>query len=272
VREPAPPSRSIGDLRSLTPARVGLGRSGASLPTSALLRFTLDHARARDAVHAAFDAPTLIAGLAELGIAAIGVASRAHDRKEYLGRPDLGRRLDRASAQRLASLDPASFDPAAPANTSPGRLAIVIGDGLSPTAVHAHAIQLMRHLLPRLAAAEIEAGPVVVASGARVALGDEIGEILGASMVAVLIGERPGLSAPDSLGVYLTHAPKIGLTDADRNCVSNIHHEGLSYDEAAFKIAWLIGQGLARRLTGVALKDESGDGTPQRLVDNAPLA
>jgi ethanolamine ammonia-lyase small subunit len=261
VRQPAPPSRSIGDLRSLTPARVGLGRSGASLPTSALLRFTLDHARARDAVHAAFDASTLIASLAELGIGATGVASRAHDRKEYLGRPDLGRRLDPASAQRLASLDPA-----------PGRLAIVIGDGLSPTAVHAHAIQVMRHLLPRLAAAEIKTGPVVVATGARVALGDEIGEILRASMVAVLIGERPGLSAPDSLGVYLTHAPRIGLTDADRNCVSNIHHEGLSYDEAAFKIAWLIGQGLARQLTGVGLKDESGDGTPQRLVDNAPLA
>jgi ethanolamine ammonia-lyase small subunit len=147
-----------------------------------------------------------------------------------------------------------------------GKLVIVIGDGLSPSAVHAHAVELMRHLLPPLAAAQIALGPVVIAAGARVALGDEIGEILRASMVAVLVGERPGLSAPDSLGAYLTYAPKIGRTDADRNCVSNIHRQGLSYDEAAFKIAWLITAGMARQSSGVALKDESGDGTPQRLA------
>jgi len=257
LKEPPAPSRSIGDLKTLTPARVALGRSGASLPTSALLGFTLDHARARDAVHAAFDAPALIAGLSELGVRAIGATSRATSRREYLSRPDLGRRLDPDSAQRLAGL----------ADASPGRLAIVIGDGLSPTAVHAHALSLMRELLPRLAAAKIEVGSVVVATGARVALGDEIGEILQAGMVAVLIGERPGLSAPDSLGAYLTFAPKIGRTDADRNCVSNIHRAGLAYDEAAFKIAWLIREGLVRNATGVALKDESGDGTPQRLPD-----
>ena len=136
----------------------------------------------------------------------------------------------------------------------------MIGDGLSPSAVHAHALDLMRHLLPRLAASQIALGPVVVASGARVALGDEIGAIVRADMVVVLIGERPGLSAPDSLGAYLTFAPAIGRTDADRNCVSNVHREGLTYDEAAFKIAWLVREGLRRRLTGVALKDESGDG------------
>lgn len=257
MKEPAPPSRSIGDLKTLTPARVALGRSGASLPTSALLGFTLDHARARDAVHAAFDAPALIAGVGELGLRATSVTSRASSRRQYLGRPDLGRRLDPDSAERLAGL----------ADIAPDRLAIVIGDGLSPTAVHAHALSLMRELLPRLAADRIDIGSVVVATGARVALGDEIGTILRASMVAVLIGERPGLSAPDSLGAYLTFAPKIGRTDADRNCVSNIHRAGLSYDEAAFKIAWLIEQGLARNITGVALKDESGDGTPQRLAD-----
>ena len=257
MKEPAPPSRSIGDLKTLTPARVALGRSGASLPTSALLGFTLDHARARDAVHAAFDAPALIAGVGELGLRATSVTSRASSRRQYLGRPDLGRRLDPDSAARLARL----------ADIEPGRLAIVIGDGLSPTAVHAHALSLMRELLPRLAADRIDIGSVVVATGARVALGDEIGTILRASMVAVLIGERPGLSAPDSLGAYLTFAPKIGRTDADRNCVSNIHRAGLGYDEAAFKIAWLIEQGLARNITGVALKDESGDGTPRRLAD-----
>jgi ethanolamine ammonia-lyase small subunit len=237
------------DLRALTPARVALGREGASLPTRALLDFTLDHARARDAVHAAFDASALLAQLADLGIAASEVASRAGNRRDYLRRPDLGRRLDQASAERLGDIE------------GKGKLVTVIGDGLSPSAVHAHAAELMRHLLPPLAAAQIVLGPVVIAAGARVALGDEIGAILKADMVLVLIGERPGLSAPDSLGAYLTFAPAIGRTDADRNCVSNIHREGLTYDEAAFKIAWLIREGFQRRMTGVALKDESGDGT-----------
>jgi ethanolamine ammonia-lyase small subunit len=260
LREPAPPPRSIGDLKRLTPARVALGRSGVSLPTSALLGFTLDHARARDAVHAAFDAPALVAGLDELGLRATPVASRAASRREYLRRPDLGRRLDGESAERLAGL----------ADAASGKLAIVIGDGLSPTAVHAHALALMRELLPRLAGARIEIGCVVVASHARVALGDEIGEILKGRMAVVLIGERPGLSAPDSLGAYLTIAPKIGRIDADRNCVSNIHRAGLTYAQAAFKIAWLIERGLALDVTGVALKDESGDGTPQQLAIKSP--
>lgn len=234
----------------MTPARVALGRAGPSLPTTALLDFTLDHARARDAVHAAFDATALVAQLAGLGIAAVEVHSRAGNRRDYLRRPDLGRRLDEASARQLASGEGGA-----------GKLAMVIGDGLSPSAVHAHAVDLMRHLLPRLAASQIALGPVVIASGARVALGDEIGAIVKAELVVVLIGERPGLSAPDSLGAYLTFAPAIGRTDADRNCVSNIHREGLTYDQAALKIAWLVREGLERQVTGVALKDESGDGT-----------
>ena len=147
-----------------------------------------------------------------------------------------------------------------------GQLALVIGDGLSPTAVHAHAIDLVRSLVPQLAADQIKIADVAVASGARVALGDEIGAVLGARMVVMLIGERPGLSAPDSLGAYLTFAPRVGVTDAERNCVSNIHGAGLSYDEAAYKIGWLIRQGFARQLTGVALKDESGDRTPHRIA------
>jgi ethanolamine ammonia-lyase small subunit len=261
LKPPAPP-RSIRDLRALTPARVGLGRSGASLPTSALLDFTLDHARARDAVHAAFDASALATAINELGLQAIEVKSRAGNRRLYLGRPDLGRSLDEASARRLAGLGDAAR----------GRVAIVIGDGLSPAAVHAHALTLTRRLLPRFAAAQIEIGPIVIAAGARVALGDEIGELLGASLVAMLIGERPGLSAPDSLGVYLTYAPKSGRTDADRNCVSNVHGEGLTCEEAAFKIAWLIREGISRKITGVALKDESGDGRPQHITDKSPSA
>ena len=257
---PAPPSRSLRDLRDLTPARVGLGRAGAGLPTRALLEFTLDHARARDAVHAALDVPGLIAGLAGLGLEAPEVSSCTRDRREYLKRPDLGRKLDQASQQLLARRHGGSC-----------RLAIVVGDGLSPAAVNAHAVALVGSLMPRLAAERIDIGCAVLASGARVALGDEIGAIVGARMVVVLIGERPGLSAPDSLGAYLTFAPRPGVTDAERNCVSNIHGAGLDYDEAALRIAWLIREGLAREITGIALKDESGGPAPERIESDSDL-
>jgi ethanolamine ammonia-lyase small subunit len=255
MKTPAPPPGSLERLRELTPARVGLGRAGASMPTEALLGFTLDHARARDAVHAAFDHAGLVAGLSDLGLQPVQVSSQARDRGDYLRRPDLGRMLDPASRTVLAGH-----------RGSADRLAIVIGDGLSPAAVNVHAVELVRHLAPRLAEAGIPIGHAVVASGARVALGDEIGAMLGACMMVMLIGERPGLSAPDSLGAYLTFAPRIGLTDAERNCVSNIHGAGLSYDEAAVKIAWLVREGLARQITGVALKDESGSGTAPRIA------
>ena len=247
MKTPAPPSLSLEALRELTPARVGLGRSGASMPTDALLAFTLDHARARDAVHTAFDAPHLVAGLAGLGLEVIEVSSQARNRRDYLRRPDLGRMCDADSRRALEQRQGGGSD-----------LVIVIGDGLSAAAVNVHAVELVRHLAPRLTEANIPFGRAVVATGARVALGDEIGAVLGARMVAMLIGERPGLSAPDSLGAYLTFAPRVGLTDERRNCVSNIHGVGLSYDEAAFKIAWLVREGLRRQVTGVALKDESG--------------
>ena len=254
MKTPAPPSRSLSDLRELTPARVGLGRAGASMPTDALLAFTLDHARARDAVHGAFDTSRLAEGLTGIGLKPVAVSSQARNRRDYLRRPDLGRMLDPASQRALTDRS----------GGGPCQLVIVIGDGLSPAAVNVHAVELVRNLVPRLTGAGIEIGATVVASGARVALGDEIGAILGARMVLMLIGERPGLSAPDSLGAYLTFAPRIGLTDAMRNCVSNIRGAGLSYDEAAFKIAWLVREGLARQVTGVALKDESG-GPPARI-------
>ena len=241
------PPLSIGRLRKLTPARVGLGLAGTSLPTKALLQFTLDHARARDAVHAAFDTESLVQGFADLDLETIRVSSLAPDRKDYLARPDLGRKLDPDSRQRLVVHG---------GKASP--VAIIIGDGLSPTAVNAHAVALLRELLPRLADDASGIGHVVVATGARVALGDEIGDVLGARLTVMLIGERPGLSAADSLGAYLTFAPSIGTTDEKRNCVSNIHRSGLSYDDAAAKIGWLIREGLARELTGVGLKDESG--------------
>ena len=252
-----PPS-SLEQLRKLTPARVALGRAGASLPTEALLEFTLDHARARDAVHAAFDAQGLAQGLTDLGLEAMLVSSRAPGRKDYLARPDLGRKLDADSQARLAGQ-----------GGKAGRLAIIIGDGLSPAAVNSHAIALLRKLLPLLATDAIDIAPAVVATGARVALGDEIGSALGARMSVMLIGERPGLSAADSLGVYLTFAPAVGTTDEKRNCVSNIHGAGLSYDDAAARIGWLIREGLARELTGIALKDGSGSRTGGGFIANS---
>lgn len=241
-----PKLRSLLDLRELTPARVGLGRSGSGLPTSALLSFTLDHARARDAVHAPFDATGVALAIAALGCDVIQIASEARTRADYLRRPDLGRKLSEGSQAQLAAR---GFEPC--------DVAIMVADGLSAAAVDAHAMSLLRDLLPRLAGVGL--GPVLVATNARVALGDEVGQLCRARMMIVLIGERPGLSAPDSLGAYLTFDPKTGRSDAERNCVSNIHRAGLSYEEAAFKIAWLVREGLARQLSGVALKDESGD-------------
>jgi ethanolamine ammonia-lyase small subunit len=252
---PERPPRSLRDLRQLTPARVGLGRAGASLPTEALLEFARDHARARDAVHANFDVPAVVCGLQGLGLETLAVSSCAIDRTDYLKRPDRGRKLDPLSQDLLAGRHGHACD-----------CAFVIGDGLSPSAVNSHAIDLVRNLLPRLASAGIAIGPALVATGARVALGDQIGAMVDARMIAMLIGERPGLSVPGSLGAYLTFAPKPGLTDADRNCVSNIHAAGLGTEEAAFKIAWLIREGLARQISGVALKEESSVQPTLRLT------
>lgn len=241
----SPPLRGIADLRQLTPARVGLGRAGASLTTQALLGFTLDHARARDAVHAPFEAAAIVEALAAQGRAALAVSSLVADRADYLKRPDLGRKLAPGSRSLLEAQGRAGCD-----------IALVIADGLSPAAVNAHALGLVAALLPKLDGLSV--GTVTVASGARVALGDEIGALLNARMSIVLIGERPGLSAPHSLGAYVTVAPKPGRSDAERNCVSNIQSAGLGFDEAAVKIAWLAREGLRRGITGVTLKDESG--------------
>jgi ethanolamine ammonia-lyase small subunit len=236
----------LAALRAFTPARIGLGRSGSSLPTREVLGFAMAHALARDAVHAAFDADAIATALRGLGLQAVTCDSAASSRQVYLRRPDLGRSLSDASREALEALGPAAAD-----------LALVIADGLSARAVHDHAIPFAAALLPLLAAAGVSVGPAVVAREARVALGDEIGEKLGVRAVAMLIGERPGLSAPDSLGLYLTFAPRPGRSDAERNCISNIRTAGLSYVEAAHKAAWLIHEALRRGLTGVDLKDES---------------
>lgn len=221
----------------MTPARVRLGRSGSAIPTAALLAFGLDHARARDAVKTELET----AGLAEaLGRPIVTVRSRADDRASYLRRPDLGRTLREEDAGKLVVSD--------------ATLAIVIADGLSATAVHAHAASLTAVLLDRLSDWPI--APIVVARQARVAIGDAIGARLGVKLVVVLIGERPGLSAPDSLGAYLTWQPRPGRLDSERNCVSNIRPpHGLPYAVAADTIARLLRAALARGVTGVALKD-----------------
>jgi ethanolamine ammonia-lyase small subunit len=245
MSQPAPPD-PWASLRVLTDARIALGRAGASLPTREVLAFALDHARARDAVHLDFDAEGLAARIEALGLATRLVASAAPDRPTYLRRPDLGRRLSGESAARL--------DGAAPG----ADVAIVVADGLSSAAVHAHAAPLIAALLPHVAANGWRLAEVVLARQGRVALGDEIGERLGARLVVVLIGERPGLSSPDSLGAYITFSPRVGRTDAERNCVSNIRPAGLSYQDAAFRIAWLARAALRLGLTGVALKDDSG--------------
>ncbi|SFK33522.1 ethanolamine ammonia-lyase subunit EutC [Caulobacter sp. UNC279MFTsu5.1] len=236
-------------LRRHTPARIALGRTGASLPTSEVLGFALAHAQARDAVHAPFEAEAAAAAMRALGLETLIVDSAAPDRAAYLRRPDLGRALSEAGRAALA----------AQAARAPGScdLAIVVADGLSSTAVHAHAAPLVEALLPMVREAGWRLGPVVVARQARVALGDAVGELLEARLVILLVGERPGLSSPDSLGAYITFAPKVGRTDAERNCVSNIRAEGLGYDAAAFKLAWHAREALRLGLTGVGLKDES---------------
>ena len=227
------------ELRRFTSARVALGRAGHGLPTAAHLDFQEAHARARDAVHSALDLDALEAAL---GLPAIRVASQAADRRSYLLRPDLGRRLREADRARLPP--------------APGAFLFVVADGLCAIGVQRQAPALITAALPMLRRAGLGVSPVVLASQARVALGDEIGEAMGAAMVAVLIGERPGLSATDSLGLYLTLGPRRGRTDAGRNCISNIRPGGMTPAAAAEKLLWLAGAALRLGATGVALKDE----------------
>lgn len=229
------------ELRRLTPARIALGRNAASLPTREVLAFGVAHAQARDAVHAVLDVAALEAALSPLGLPAMHLASAAPNRALYLARPDWGRRLD-PDARAELSLQARSLGPA---------LLFVIGDGLSALAAQRHAAPLLMALLPLLQ--DLDIGPLLIATQARVALADEIGELLGAKLVVCLIGERPGLSSPDSLGAYVTAAPRVGRTDAERNCVSNIRPEGLDPAEAAAQIAGLIRAALAAGISGVSL-------------------
>jgi len=254
VTAPVDPS----GMKALTDARVALGRSGSSQPTAASLAFALDHARARDAVHRPADFDGLEAALQQRTLPSLRVDSAAQDRLTYLARPDLGRRLSDESRDRLAAL-----------RSKPGvDLAIVVADGLSSRALD-HVPALLDALLADLTSEGWTVAPVILAAQARVALGDEVGALLKARMVLLLVGERPGLSSPDSLGAYLTYGPQVGLSDAARNCVSNIRPAGLVPAQAAFKIAWLMRQARRLQLTGVALKDES---STNHLVSVTPEA
>lgn len=232
-------------LKSFTRARIALGRVGSSLPTKEVLDFGFSHAMARDAVHLPLDVDALDDALKTQGFTTTRVHSRSPDRNTYLLRPDLGRRLDEQSLNQLKHTAASPID-----------FLIIVGDGLSSLAVERHAQPLLTEIRQHMPEGWTS-GPVVIASQARVAIADEIGETLNARMVAMLIGERPGLSSPDSLGIYLTYSPKLGCSDADRNCISNVRPEGLNYAAAAKKLLWLAKEAMRLKVSGVALKDES---------------
>ncbi|MBB5190951.1 ethanolamine ammonia-lyase small subunit [Silvimonas terrae] len=247
-------------LRRFTSARIALGRAGVSLPTHAQLAFQLAHAQARDAVHQALDATQLqqqliatdIPGAPESHI----LHSAAPDRLTYLQRPDLGRRLSEDSRAALTGVD-------TPHNAPLYDIGFVIADGLSALAIATNAVPFLAALQTRLAAHGWHQAPLTIVQQGRVAVGDEVGSLLRTRLVVVLIGERPGLSSPDSMGIYISWMPRVGMSDAERNCISNIRHGGMSYAEAAWRLDYLLTQAQQRQLTGVALKDESG-------ADNVP--
>ncbi|NKF21188.1 ethanolamine ammonia-lyase subunit EutC [Solimonas marina] len=246
------PNDPFARLRIATRARIGLGRAGDALPTRALLDFQAAHSRARDAVHGVVDFDAIAEQLDAQGLRSLRIRSQVTDRASYLRRPDLGRRV---YVDDLPTLEAAHGD---------YDLAFVVADGLSAAAVNAHAAALIGETRARLSTLTL--APVVLAQQARVALGDEVGAVLGARIVALLVGERPGLSVADSLGVYLTWAPRVGRSDAERNCISNIHADGLTYAQAADTLAWLITESRRRQLSGVQLKL---DAAPTAVIEAA---
>lgn len=250
-------------LKNFTDARIALGRAGVSLPTAAHLAFQLAHAQARDAVHLPFDGLGVAASLQSLGLPTLMLHSQAADRATYLQRPDLGRRLDAPSLKALATWRNTSRQndtEAHSAGTLRYDLALVVVDGLSALAIHQNAAPFLAVMLERLAHDTTQPwsiAPFAVVEQGRVAIGDEVGVQLNANLVVVLIGERPGLSSPDSMGIYITWAPQIGMTDAARNCISNVRPAGLSLEAAAKTLHQLLTQARIKHLTGVGLKDDA---------------
>lgn len=233
-------------LKALTPARIGLTRAGSSLATREVLAFDLDHARARDAVHLPFNVQDIEDALHLRNLSTFRVSSAAADRAIYLQRPDLGRLLDVADRKRLSDYQ---------ANADAGYdLAIIVADGLSACAIHENAVAFLDEFLPLAEKNSWRLAPIVIASQARVAIADEIGDLLDARLSIILIGERPGLSAADSMGIYVTFEPRKGRTDAERNCISNIRPAGLSLSEASGQLERLILSAFDQGVTGVAMK------------------
>ena len=229
-------------LKNFTDARIAMGRTGNSIPTKNLLEFQLAHAKARDAVHSELNFTEISDLLNKFNLQIINLHSSVHNRMEYLQRPDLGRKLNEESKTILNKCQK-GFD-----------LSIVIADGLSSLAIKNHLKPFLENLLPELNSWRL--APLSVVKEGRVAIGDEIAQILEAEIVVILIGERPGLSSPDSMGIYLTYAPKSGLTDESRNCISNVRPAGLNYSSASKKLLYLLNQSRSKKLSGVNLKDE----------------
>jgi len=233
-------------LKVFTKARIALGRTGVATPLKEVLDFKMCHAHARDAVYSVLEIGELEEALGQFQLPIIIATSKAGDRTIYLQRPDLGRKLDDVSANNLKNESSYSVD-----------VAIIIADGLSATAINKHVVQLLKKLIPYLKQSILTIAPIVIALQGRVAIADEIGSLLNAKLSLILIGERPGLSSPDSMGAYITYSPFPGTTDESRNCVSNIRPEGLSYDLAAEKVATLIKASLQLKLSGILLKDDN---------------
>jgi len=240
-------------LRRFTQARIALGRAGHALPTRALIEFQLSHARARDAVQLPWEIDACVERVRGLGAEALVLETPVASRGEYLRRPDLGRVLTDASREHLRGARGDAAD-----------LALIVSNGLSSTAVQRHGFELLREIVNGCRARGLSLAPITLVANGRVALMDDIGSTLAARVVVIMVGERPGLSAADSLGLYLGFAPQPGNSDAQRNCISNIRPpEGIGYQEAAAKLLSLAEQALRHGLSGVLLKDETEDGVPK---------
>lgn len=233
-------------LKAFTPARIGLGRVGSGIPLKAFQEFKLAHAHARDAVYSELNVEELAAALLQFNLPVLHLHSAAAYREQYLQRPDLGRKLDEASAEEIKNYH------------SPCDVAVIIADGLSATAVNRNTIQLLQLLVTMLGQVKLTLAPITLVKQGRVAIGDEIAHALGAKLSLILIGERPGLSAADSVGAYITYAPRLGLTDESRNCISNIRPQGLNSAAAAKKIFYIIQEAFKSKLSGIGLKDNEG--------------
>lgn len=237
----------LNPLKEFTAARIGLGRAGASIPVKQSLAFNLAHAHARDAVYSELDLDKLGEELQQFGLPLLQLHSKAIYREQYLQRPDLGRQLNEESVELINDHKGNSYD-----------IVIVIADGLSATAINNNAVGLLKILIPQLQAAELNLAPICLIKQGRVAIADDIGTHTNCKLSIILIGERPGLSAADSMGIYLTYGPRPGLTDESRNCVSNVRVHGMSFKQASKKIFYLVQEAFRRKLSGVGLKDNAG--------------